>query len=102
MVPRHRAIGHAILPQRIVRRRRYLFAPDWKHVLHYRITGSSIEARTVETSLQRTRPIAEAAREFTEYEIMVRKKLDNTTLGIHTGAGICHSTQYVLGAEARA
>ena len=72
------------------------------HVLHDRITGSSIEARTVETSLQRARPVAEAARDFTEYEIMVRKKLDDTTLGIHTGADICHSAQYVLGAEARA
>ena len=30
MVPRHRAIGQAILPQRIVGRRRYLFGPDWK------------------------------------------------------------------------
>jgi hypothetical protein len=61
------------------------------HVLHDHVTGPSIEARALETSLQRARSIAEAARDFTEHEIMVGKKLDDATLGIQTGADIRHT-----------
>src|SRR5450631_246320 len=70
-------------------------------VLHHRFTGPSIKAGAAETGVERVRPVAEAAKDFTEHEIVVGNKLDDPALGIHTSADIRHTAQYVACAEPR-
>ena len=69
---------------------------------NHRVTGPSIEAGAAETGIERVRPVAEASRYFTEHEIVVGNKLDDPAVGIHAGADIRRSAQYVLIAELRA